>query len=581
MAQHFPTAAVIGLGACGAAVAVLLADSGRRVVGIEADDSALAAARERVRRRAEAIAPDRAEALLGRIGYAVGVDAAAGADLVVEAVPEQLEVKLGVLARADAVCPADTVLVTTTTGLSVTEIASGSGRMTRTVGLHVFPAATTREKGALELVRTPVTDSAVLAATTALVAELGLAAVVVGDHPGFVGGALLMGYLNDAAKMYEQGYAGRDDIDTAMRLGCGLPSGPLAQIDEIGLDVVHDTLQALYDQSGERAYAPARILTRMREAGLHGRKTGRGFHEYGKVAETPVPQEEQPISPVRTIGIVGAGTMASGIAEVCARAGHQTVVAARTDVRAKEALRAVEESMERSVRRGRLTADEQGAALDRISGGAGLSVLDECDLVIEAVSEDLDVKRRIFAELDLVCADSAVLATSTSSLPVLSCATATRRPGQVIGMHFFNPAPAMRLVEVVRTPLTSDATAATVRAVTASLGRTAVDCGDRAGFIVNALLFPYLNRAAAMLRNRWVSADDIDQVMTGGHGFPMGPLRLLDTVGLDVSLQIQRSLEQSFGDPELAPAGLLSDLVAAGHLGRKTGRGFHAYPVGP
>jgi len=241
----------------------------------------------------------------------------------------------------------------------------------------------------------------------------------------------------------------------------------------------------------------------MRGAGLHGRKTGRGFYEYGPTAETAAPPTKPRDTSVRAIGVVGAGTMATGIAEVCARAGYRTLVAARNDVRAKEALGVIDDSLARSVRRGRLAEAERTATMDRLVGTGTLGDLAECDLVIEAVAEDLDLKRRVFAELDLVCDENAVLATSTSSLPVIACATATSRPHRVIGMHFFNPAPALRLVEVVRTMLTADVTTATVRAVTASLGRTAVDCGDRAGFIVNALLFPYLNRAAAMLQDRW------------------------------------------------------------------------------
>jgi len=560
MAQEFPTVAVVGLGAVGAALATRLAESGRRVIGIERDASALAAARDRVG---------------GQVECTVGLGAAADADLVVEAVPERLPLKVDVLARAGAVCPDHTVFATTTTGLSVTKIASRSGRMARTVGLHAFPSVLGNGNGVVELVRTPVTDPAVLAATTEFVAELGLAPTVIGDHPGFVGGALLMAYLNGAAAMYEQGYAARDDIDTAMRLGCGLPTGPLAQLDQIGLDVVHDTLEAMHERTGDRGYAPTQVLTTMRDAGLLGRKTGRGFYDYG--SKSPTPREELPPSQVAVIGVVGAGTMATGIAEVCARAGYPTVLAARTDVRAKEALRAVEESMDRAVHRGRLSTVDHQAAMGLLSGDGELDALAGCDLVIEAVREDITVKRRIFGELDRVCADHAVLATSTSSLPVIACATATRRPDRVVGMHFFNPAPAMRLVEIARTDLTSEATASTVHSVTAALGRTAVPCGDRAGFIVNALLFPYLNNAAKLFDAGVATRDDIDAAMKGGCNFPMGPLELLDLVGLDTSLAILEALYEEFKDPNYAAAPILRRMVSAERLGRKTAVGFYEY----
>jgi 3-hydroxybutyryl-CoA dehydrogenase len=198
-------------------------------------------------------------------------------------------------------------------------------------------------------------------------------------------------------------------------------------------------------------------------------------------------------------------------------------------------------------------------------------------LVVEAVAEELDVKRGIFATLDEVCKPGAILATTTSSLPVVECAAATSRPGDVVGMHFFNPAPVMKLVEVVATISTTAEVAATARQFARSLGKVAVTCGDRAGFIVNALLFPYLNDAVRMLEAHYASADDIDTAMKVGAALPMGPFALLDVVGLDVSLAIQRSLYQEFREPGFAPAPLLEQLVTAGRLGRKTGKGFRDY----
>ncbi|MFC7471785.1 3-hydroxyacyl-CoA dehydrogenase family protein [Actinomadura keratinilytica] len=201
----------------------------------------------------------------------------------------------------------------------------------------------------------------------------------------------------------------------------------------------------------------------------------------------------------------------------------------------------------------------------------------EVDLAVEAVAEDLEVKRQLFTTLDKVCKPGAVLATTTSSLPVVACATATSRPEDVVGMHFFNPAPAMKLVEVVRTVLTADDVHATVREVCAKIRKHPVDCGDRAGFIVNALLFPYLNNAVKMVQEHYASLDDIDAAMKLGGGYPMGPFELLDVVGLDVSLAIEQVLHREFRDPGLAPAPLLEHLVAAGCLGRKSGRGFREH----
>ncbi|RKS68202.1 3-hydroxybutyryl-CoA dehydrogenase [Actinomadura pelletieri DSM 43383] len=570
------TVAVLGLGTTGSAIAAALARAGRRVVAVEADDTALARGRARVE---ELTGPDG-----GDIAFTTATGRIADAELVIEAVPESAALKIEVLRAANTVCPPATVFVTTTTALPVAEIAAGSGRMARTTGLHLAdPASGT----VAEVVTTPVTDADAQDGTLALARALGRTPVRVGDRAGFIGGALTMGYLNGAATMFERRHGTRDDIDAAMMLGCGLPLGPLAQLDRMGLDVAHDTLRILYERTGDRRYAPSPVLAHMAAAGLLGRKSGRGFYDYGEAGEgaggdtgtaaTEPAGEEGAARPVRRVGVVGSGTMAAGIAEVCARAGLPTVLVARTDVRAKEALAAVERSLERRVRRGKVSAEDVAATMARLSGASRFDALTDRDLVIEAVVEDLKVKRETFRSLDEVCRPGTVLATTTSSLPVIECATATSRPHDVVGMHFFNPAPAMKLVELVRTALTGEQALATARALCAALGKRPVDCADRTGFIANALLFPYLNHAVTMLQDGHATADDIDAVMTQGLGLPMGPLQLLDVVGLDVSLAIQRELHAAHREPALTPARLLEELVLAGYTGRKAGRGFRAH----
>ncbi len=277
---------------------------------------------------------------------------------------------------------------------------------------------------------------------------------------------------------------------------------------------------------------------------------------------------------MHTIGVVGTGTMASGIIEVCARYGYDVVFRARSEEKVAGVRRKVEGSLDKAVQKGKLSEDAREATLGRLTGTVDLADLASCDLVIEAVVEDLDVKRELFAELDRVCKPGAVLATTTSSLPVIECAMATSRPEDVVGMHWFNPAPVMRLVEVISTVRTADDVVATVFAVCRQTVKHPVSCGDRAGFIVNALLFPYLNDAVRMLEAHYVTADDIDTAMTKGCGHPMGPFALMDVVGLDVTLAIQRTLSSEFREPGHKPAPLLEYLVRAGYLGRKTGRGF-------
>jgi 3-hydroxybutyryl-CoA dehydrogenase len=573
---------VIGLGTTGSAFAGLLAAQGISVVGVERDEPAVEQGRALVLRqcqasaRARGLSESQTADVFARVRYTTNPADAQPADLVVEAVPENLGIKCAVLRTADELSPPETIFVTTTTGLSVTEIAAACGRMTRTVGWHSLTPAALAATSAIEVAYTAVTDERVRQAIELVVSAMDKQVVRVADRAGFISGALTMGYLNRAAAMYETGYATRDDIDAAMTLGCGLPVGPLRQIDQMGLDVVHDTLCALHERTGEAMYAPARILTRMRTGGLLGDKTGHGFYQYGTETAEATPAAKTAARPARTVGLAGSGIMATGIAEVCVRSGYPTVLAARTDVKAKEACSTVERSLQRAVRRGKLTRDDLAAAMDLLTVTSSVDDLAECDLLVEAVTEDIDIKREVFGRLAGVARPDAVLASTTSSLPVLECALATANPANVIGLHFFNPAPAMRLVEVVRTVLTSETTLAFARAFTASVGKHAAECTDQAGFIVNALLFPYLNQAVDLARRRYVSIDDIDTVMTGGCGYPMGPFKLLDFVGLDVSLAIQRRLSGEFPDPAMTPASYLEDLVAAGYLGRKSARGFRA-----
>ncbi|MFW6691226.1 3-hydroxyacyl-CoA dehydrogenase family protein [Streptomyces sp. MAR4 CNX-425] len=587
----FPTVAVVGLGTMGTGLCEVLARAGREVVGIdvsEAAATACAAALERATDRAVArgrLTEGERTGVLARLRTFPDLRAAAAADLVVEAVPESYEIKQQVIAELDRVVRPDAVIATGTNALSVTRLAASSARPERVLGLHFF--APVQAMRLVEVVSSVLTEPPAVARVTALVRELGKEPVAVGDRPGFIADGLLFGYLNQAAAMYESRYATREDIDAAMKLGCGLPMGPLELLDLIGVDTARTVLEAMYAASQDRLHAPAPVLGQLTAAGLTGRKAGRGFYTYDAPGSgTVVPDAAAPDAgaargatprPVGAVGVAGSGTMASGIAEVCARAGYEVVLAARSEEKAAAAKARVAASLDRSVGKGRLSPAGRDAALARVSPAGSLDALAGADLIVEAVAEDLAVKRQLFAALDKVARPGAVLATTTSSLPVVACAAATSRPEDVVGMHFFNPAQVMRLVEVVRTVRTGDGAHATVREVCARLGKHAVDCGDRAGFIVNALLFPYLNNAVKMVQEHYASLDDIDAAMKLGGGYPMGPFELLDVVGLDVSLAIERVLHREFRDPGLAPAPLLEHLVAAGCLGRKTGRGFREY----
>jgi 3-hydroxybutyryl-CoA dehydrogenase len=587
MAREFSKVGVVGLGTMGAGIAEVFARSGLEVVAVEKDAEALARGRGHVEgstgravRRGKLTESEQAE-LLGRIAFGTALEDLKDAELVVEAVPERLELKRAVFAELDRICPPDTILATNTSSLSVTEISVATSRPGKVVGMHFFNPAPVMKL--VEVVRSVVTEPEVVADVEALAQRLGKVDVTIGDKAGFIANALLFGYLNHAASMYESRYATREDLDAAMKLGCGLPMGPLALLDLIGLDTAYEILDTMYRQSRDRLHAPAPVLRQMITAGLLGRKSGRGFYTY-EAPDSPVvvPDAATPTGPpvaagarpVRRVGVVGSGTMAAGIVEVCAKAGYDVLFVARGGAQADRMLAGLRRSMEKAVQRGKLEESERDAALARVTPSTGLEDLADRDLVVEAVVEDLTVKQALFANLDEIVRPGAVLATTTSGLPVVECAAATGRPQDVVGVHFFNPASVMKLVEVVRTVTTADETVATALAFCERLGKHAVSCGDRAGFIVNALLFPYLNDAVKMLEAHYASADDIDAAMKVGCGYPMGPFELLDVVGLDVALAIQRTLYQEFREPGFAPAPLLEHLVTAGYLGRKTGKGF-------
>jgi 3-hydroxybutyryl-CoA dehydrogenase len=590
MAREFSTVGVVGMGTMGSGIAEVFARSGLDVVAVEVDDDALERGRghlehstDRAVSRGKLDAAGKA-ALLGRIRLTTSLEDLGDVDLVVEAVPERLDLKERVFTALDRICRPEVILASNTSSLSVTELAVHTGRPGKVVGMHFFnPAAVMR---LVEVVRTVVTEPDVAEDVTALAEKLGKSPVVIGDRAGFIANALLFGYLNHAVAMYESSYATREDLDAAMRYGCGYPMGPLALLDLIGLDTAYEILDTMYRQSRDRLHAPAPLLKQMITAGLLGRKVGRGFYTYeapdspkvvDDLAGATGSDEAATAREVQRVGVVGTGVMARGIIEVFARSGHDVVVRGRSADKASAAVEAVRRSLDKAVLKGKLAEQERDAALGRITVTTSFDEFADCDLVVEAVAESASLKRTVFETLDEVCKPGAILATTTSSLPVIECAAATSRPADVVGLHFFNPASVMKLVEVVHTISTSPDAVATARAVCEKIGKHPVFCADRAGFIVNALLFPYLNDAVKMLEAHYASVDDIDNAMKVGCGLPMGPFELLDVVGLDVALAIQRTLYEEFHESGYAPAPLLEHLVTAGRLGRKTGKGFRDY----
>ena len=280
---------------------------------------------------------------------------------------------------------------------------------------------------------------------------------------------------------------------------------------------------------------------------------------------------------VRTVGIIGCGLMGSGIAETVARAGQTVVFLEASEELVERGRNRIETSTLRAVERGRLETAERDTLLGRISGTTDVHELADVDLVIEAATEDHDTKVGMFRRLDEVTKPDVILASNTSSIPIVDLGAATSRPDKVLGMHFFNPVPVMGLIELVRAITTSEDTVEFGRAYGVALGKTTVESRDRAGFIVNALLIPYLNGAIRMLEDGFATREDIDTAIHLGLNHPMGPLQLIDLIGLDTHLFIANVLFEEFKEPTFAPPPLLRRMVTAGRLGRKVGRGFYDY----
>ncbi|MEU3610213.1 3-hydroxyacyl-CoA dehydrogenase NAD-binding domain-containing protein [Streptomyces sp. NPDC035033] len=566
-----PSAVVLaapgGLGAIGAELAVRAAAGQLAVTVVTDDRTTVGAAYDRLERtllqwagERRLLAPERLLDTRAALTVVTFDEVRDEAGVAVE-VCERPHERARTLARLAAAHPG--ALLVSTGLVETVRGVCPPGAAGRTVGLRpLFPD----RARAFEVATTLDTVPEAARRAEAFVKALGAQPVLADDRPGGVAPALVLGLANRAARMAGSRYASADTVDTALGLGCGLATGPLRMLDEIGLDAAGDALDALHRATGNPAFDPAPELGRLVADGRYGVRSGHGFHRYrttgpedaGAPADAP---RAHGLTGTPTVGVIGTGTMARGIAEAFLRAGLPVVQSARTPQRAAETREAL--------------ADRFGDAADTLlagwTGAAGLEAAARCDLVVEAVVEDPDVKRELFAALGRLAPAHAVLATSTSSLSVADLAAAGGRAADVVGLHFFNPAPTNPLVEVVTTAATSPRAERLALDVCAHLGKRAVRCADRTGFVVNALLFPYLNDVLRAVEEG-VDPALVNKVAKTIAGFPVGPTRLLDIVGTDVALEIQRRLHEESPHGEPRPARLLRDLVASGHLGAKNRR---------
>ena len=280
---------------------------------------------------------------------------------------------------------------------------------------------------------------------------------------------------------------------------------------------------------------------------------------------------------IKKVGVIGCGTMGAGIAQLCAQSGYQVVISEINSELLNKGLASIDKALARSVEKGKLAQQDKDATLGRIKGTTNTKDFSDCDLVIEAAIENMDLKKKVFAELDKICPKHAILGTNTSVLSIIDMAVVTKRPEKVLGLHFFNPAPVMRLLEIVKTIATSDETVEICKKFGKSLGKTTVIAPDKPGFIVNRLWIPYMLHAIRLLEEGVASREDIDNAVIMGLNYPMGPLTLADFSGLDILLFAANAVYERLKDPRYIAPTLLEKMVAAGWLGRKTGKGFYDY----
>ena len=587
--SHIATVGVIGCGTMGAGIAELIARNGIPVRFIEMDAASVDAGYGRLNgsldRQVARGKLDDAEktAILGRVLGTTDWAELKDCDLIVEAVPEVLAIKQATFKKIDAHARHDAIIATNTSSLPVMDIAVVTKRPNRVLGFHFFNPAPVMKL--IELVRTVITDDAAVETASAFAHAIGKKPVVVGDRRGFIANQLLFPYLNQAVWMVEGGYATREDIDTAMRLGAGLPMGPIALTDLVGIDTFLGIMDAIHSQFDAPRFAPRPLLSQLALAGFTGRKAGRGFYTYAQQGSSQILPEgfERPapdfarVSHWTHVGIVGTGVMATGIAEVCARAGYTVTVLGRTRDKSEALIARVARSLQGLIDKQRLTEEERVATLAKLRPSIDVRDMADAHIVIEAITGDVEAKQATYAAVAAHVGTDTVFATTSSAVAVTSCAMSSDRPERFIGLHFFNPAEKMPLVEIVTTLRASEATVEDARAFVSAIGKVGVLCGDRAGFIVNTLLFPYLNDAVKMLESHYATAEQIDTAMKLGCGYPMGPFELMDAVGLDETLAVIQRLHAEYRQPSYAPAPLLRHLVEVGFHGRKTGRGFYVY----
>ncbi|QDO89658.1 3-hydroxyacyl-CoA dehydrogenase family protein [Ornithinimicrobium ciconiae] len=541
MPREISTVGVVGLGTMGAGIVEVFARGGLTVIGVESSQeyaergrSILQASTDRAVAKGKLDEAGQAE-ILDRITITTDYAELAPADLVVEAVPEIMALKHEVIGKLEDVLGDGAIVATNTSSLSITEIAAPAQVPGRIIGLHFFNPAPILKL--VEVITTPLTDPEVTETLRSLSESLGKKPIVIGDRAGFVANYLLYGYFCAAMRMYESGHVSREDLDTAVHVGIGLPMGPLTLGDLVGLDVMHHISDVIYSHSRGQEHAPSTMLERMVLAGRHGRKSGRGFYTFAKPGSGQVVEDElTPVAvagrDVQSVAVLGTGALAEEL-------------------------------------RGRF--EQGGYAVTHLTDPSGdLSSLASVGLVLEAQDEDVEDEAAgeprdvddLFAELGEVTAPGTILATANTYSAVALAAISGRASDTVV-LRVHAPTPNGQVVEVGKTIKTSEETIATLRSVVTAIGAAPVVCKDRTGLVVDALLVTHLNDCVRMLDEGYASAQDIDTALQFGLGYPVGPFAMIDHLGADEVLAVAEELYSGTAgfQAHLAPSPLLVEHV--------------------
>ena len=544
--RQITTVGVIGLGTMGAGIVEVFARGGLQVVGVETTEELaergrgiLQASTDRAVSRGRLEKAEQQE-ILGRVTITTAMGDLAPADLVVEAVPEVMDLKHQVFSALDGIVAPDAVLASNTSSLSITAIAAGTAYPERVVGMHFFNPAPVLKL--LEVITTVRTDDAVREAVVGLAGRIGKRPVVVGDRAGFVANYLLFGYFVSALRMLEQGHVSREDLDTAMRVGAGLPMGPCTLMDLVGLDVCHHIGDVIYAHSRSPMHAPSPVLERMVTAGLLGRKSGEGFYTYarpgsGQVVDAPDAGGEGPA--VGAVGVVGGGEIADELVSRLREGGYA------------------------------VTHVADPADREELAGLAGVDVVVEAGTATpESELDDAEaapvvpVQEELWEVLADVVGERTVLTTVGEDLAV-AIGALSGRPERAAVLRVHAPTGNGQVVEIGRSSATDDETVAVLRTLVRAIGAEPVVCRDRPGLVVDALLMPHLMDAVRMLDEGYAGVADIDTALQHGLGYPAGPFAMIDQIGAEEVLTVCEELAEAGGLPResVAPSPLLIEHV--------------------